>query len=72
MRDVMLVGKIVLHMQSWGKKKCARCHVRVQDCVTYVVLEKEEMRAMSCCAARLSTNVVVGHRYMPSKRLVWA
>ena len=32
MRDVMLVGKIVLYIQS---------------------LEKEEMRAMSCCVARL-------------------
>ena len=29
-RDVMSVGKIVLLMQSWGKKKCVRCHVRVQ------------------------------------------
>lgn len=31
MRDVMLVGKIVLRMHFWGKKKCAICHVVLQD-----------------------------------------
>ena len=71
-RYVMLCCKIKLHMQFWGEKKCVRCHVVLQDCVTYAVLGKETMRAMSCSVASLSRIVVVGHRCRPSKRLVWA
>ena len=51
MRDVMLVGKVVLYMQS---------------------LDKEDMCTMfMLCCKIISTIVVVGHRWMLSKRLAY-